>query len=84
MLRYITRSTTRNEYYTNPHLDGLTGVEYRRMYRYLNSIGELTLIRTIVEHLPPKYAFDEHGRLTHVNLTEADITAQLDTITNQP
>ncbi|WP_124711631.1 hypothetical protein [Mycolicibacterium nivoides] len=81
MLRYITRTVTRTETRLNPQLDGLTGTEYRRMCRYLSSIGELLVTREIVEELPPKYAFDERGELVWVNLTGDDIRAEINTLT---
>lgn len=84
MLRYITRTVTRTETHLNPQLDGLAGAEYRRMCRYLTSIGELLVTREIVEELPPKYAFDERGELVWVNLTEDDIRAEINKLTPQP
>ncbi len=83
-MHYIARTNTRNEYYLNPQLDGLTGAEYRRMSRYLNSIGELVLKRHVVEQLPPKCAFDDNRELIFVNLTAADIRSHIGQLATRP
>lgn len=83
-MHYIARTNTRDEYYMNPQLDGLTGTEYRRMSRYLNSIGEVVLKRQVVEQRPPKYALDDNGQLVFVNLTAADIRSHIRQLTTQP
>jgi hypothetical protein len=74
--------TTWTETYTNPKLNGPMGARYRRMHRYLSSIGELLLTRHVCVPAPPsKYEFDEQGGLIFANLDESDIKAHLDCIT---